>query len=99
MERWVGLMKGEQSIEDLIEPARQRRCCALTSKRGRIDLLKLLVIARRGGLSDRFFMGEELIERTWRDPGLSRNMIGGGCSIAHPGEAALRGIQDCVHAA
>ncbi len=92
MERWMVIMKGEQGIEGQIEPARQGRCCGLTSKRGCIDLPKLLVVARREGLRDRFFIGKELIERTWRDSGLSRNMIGGGLSIAHPGEADLRSI-------
>ncbi len=99
MERWMGIMKGEQCIERLIQPARQGGCGGLTCKSVRVHLLQLLVIARREGVSNRFFIGKELIEGTGRDSGLSRNMIGRGLSVTHPGDADLRSIQNRVHAA
>jgi hypothetical protein len=78
----MGKMKREQGINDLIQPEREKKRCSLDRKNGVIRLLEFLCVSSRQGLGNLLFVGEELIERTRRNPGLGSNMIGSRLVVA-----------------
>src|SRR5690348_7898816 len=98
MERWMGKMKREQGINDLIQPERERKRCRLDGKNSIIGLLEFLRISARQGLSNFLFVGEELIEGARRDGGLGGNMIGCGFFIAHVRKDCFSRIKNGNHA-